>query len=141
MGAAHRYFEIPAPPQPDPLRSPRTRALGLISDGPVPHAPTGSQETIFVAGTPHRAMFSGSIGSAGDDVSRGYSPTRDIPGIARENDGVAVEGDDRDVSVDHVARAWCRRGQHADAAACLRIERKLGHDMARGQTPDTPLRA
>jgi hypothetical protein len=67
---------------------------------------------------------------AGDNVRRGHSPARDVLGIARQDHRVSVEGDDGDVAVDHIPRAWGCRCQHAYAPARLRVERQLGDEVA-----------
>lgn len=61
-------------------------------------------------------------------MRRGYTPTRDVLGIAGQDDCISFEGDDGDVTVHDVARAWSRRGQQADAAAL--VERQLGDEVA-----------
>ena len=65
---------------------------------------------MFVAGTPHRAMSSGSLVRTMTSRSRGY---------------------DGDVPVDHVACARGCRRQHAYASARFSVERQLGHEIAR----------
>src|SRR4029079_6338412 len=45
-GGGTSLFGIPAPPQPDPFRSPEPEHGRLISDGQVPHAPTGSGDDV-----------------------------------------------------------------------------------------------
>src|SRR3954463_9984579 len=76
MGAAHRYWEFPR--RLSRIQNPST--VGLISDGQVPHAPTGS---------------------AGDDVRRRHAPSSNVLGIAGQNHGVSIEGYHGDVPVDH----------------------------------------
>src|SRR3954463_8639039 len=85
MGAAHRYWEFPR--RLSRIQNPST--VGLISDGQVPHAPTGS---------------------AGDDVRRRHAPSSNVLGIAGQNHGVSIEGYDGNVPIDHVA---CAKGAAA----------------------------
>jgi hypothetical protein len=56
MGAAHRYLEFPRRRNWISCDHPKPEHGRLISDGQVPHTPTVQQETMFVAGTPHRAF-------------------------------------------------------------------------------------
>jgi hypothetical protein len=90
----------------------------MISDGQVPHAPTGS---------------------AGDDVRRRRAPSTNVLGIAGQNHGVSIEGHDGDVPVDHVACAMGCRRQHAHASARFSVERQLRHEIARPKARNSGL--
>lgn len=67
-------------------------------------------------------------------MRRRYTPARDVLGIAGQDDCISIEGDGSDVAVHDVACPWCRRGEHADAAARFRVECQLGDQVAREQT-------
>ena len=64
MGAAHSYLEFPRRRDRIPCDPQNPSTAGLISDGQVPHAPTGS---------------------AGDDVRRRHAPSSNVLGIAGQN--------------------------------------------------------